>query len=227
MKRSKKYIEARNKLEHGKTYTVSEAVALLPEVSTSKFAGTVELAIRFKLTEKQKKENVRGTYALPNSFGSEIKVLLFADPSYDAKSSKADIVGGEELIDDVENGKLSFDMVVAMPSMMPKIAKLGRTLGTKGLMPNPKNGTVSDDPDTAIARLKSGQRNFKLDDASRILAIVGTTDMEAAKLEENIRAFAQTVANDISKFGTHSIKKITLSPTMGPSIDVDVSDFTV
>ncbi|KXK26674.1 MAG: 50S ribosomal protein L1 [candidate division WS6 bacterium OLB20] len=225
MKRSKKYLVAAKKLDAGKKYTVAEAAKLLPQVNTSEFAGTVELSVRFRLTDKQKKESVRGTYTLPNRFGKDVKVLLFADPSYDAKNSKADIVGGEELIADVEAGKISFDMVVAMPGMMPKIARLGRTLGSKGLMPNPKNGTVTEDPDAAVEKLKSGQRNYKLDDAGRILAVVATTDMAPEKIEENVRAFAQIIAPEISKFGAHSIKKVTLSPTMGPSIDLNTADF--
>lgn len=225
MKRSKKYTAAAKLIKKNTNYKTLEAADLVGKLSTTKFAGAVELAIQLKLTEKQKKETIRGTYSLPNKFGKEVKVLLFADSGFSASNTNADIVGGEELIADIESGKLEFDAVVATPAMMPKIAKLGRTLGSKGLMPNPKNGTVTEDPKAAIEKLKSGQRNFKLTDAGRITVVVAKSDMKAEQIAENIKAFAQIISPEIAKFGNHSIKKITLCPTMGPALSLDTADF--
>lgn len=220
MKRSKKYQAAAAKVKQN-VYTVSEAAALLPEISTSKFAGSIETSIFLSLNDKQKKETIRGSYTLPHKFGKEVKVLLFADPSYKKAGSKADVIGGEELIKQVEEGKVDYDVVVAMPMMMAKIARLGKILGTKGLMPNPKNGTVSPDPDSTIEKLKSGMKNFKLD-GIRITGVIGKTDMTPAQIEENFKAFFKAVYNEIKKVGPNVIKKVVLSPTMGPSITVDI-----
>jgi large subunit ribosomal protein L1 len=223
MKRSKKYQAAAKKIEAGKKYSADEAIKLLPELSISKFAGTAEVHIFLKLTEKQKKESVRGSYILPHSFGKETKVLLFADPSYKSDKSKADVVGGEELIKDVEAGKVDFDVVIAMPAMMPKIARLGKVLGTKGLMPNPKNGTVTADPDKTIAKFKSGLRNFKMSEDGRITAVIGKLDMKPEELKENMQEFFKQLTNEIKRLGVNVISKITISPTMGPAVNLDPS----
>ncbi len=218
MKRSKKYEAAVKKIDRKKKYTIEEAAKLMPEVSTSKFAGTVSLSVMLNLNDKQKKESIRGSYTLPNRFGKEIKVLLFADPSYKKTGSKADIVGGEELIKEVEGGKLVFDVVIAMPMMMAKIARLGKVLGSKGLMPNPKNGTVAADPDAAIERVKSGMTNFKMDDAGRIIMSVGKTDMGAEKLAANISEAIKVINAETKKLGVNMIGRTTLTPSMGPSV---------
>jgi large subunit ribosomal protein L1 len=218
MKRSKKYVAAVKKIDRKKKYSIEEAVKLMPEVSTSKFAGTVSLAVMLNLNDKQKKESIRGSYTLPNRFGAEIKVLLFADSSYKKVGTKADIVGGEELIKEVEAGKLKFDVVIAMPMMMAKIAKLGKVLGSKGLMPNPKNGTVAADPDAAIDRVKSGMTNFKMDDAGRIIMSVGKTDMKAEKLTENVNEAIKVITAETKKLGVNMIGRTTLTPSMGPSV---------
>lgn len=220
MKRSKKYKKALEKLTADKSYTIDEAAKLLPELSTSNFPGTIELVFQLKLKEKQKNEMIRGSYNLPNTFGKQAIVLAFADKNNLPKAKDADIAGGEELIPDVESGKLKFDVVVATPEMMPKIAKLGRTLGTKGLMPSPKNGTVSADIDKVIARVKAGSRNFKMEKSGRITTVVGTTDMKPAQISENINTLVEIITQDIQRLGPDTIKYIKLSPTMGPSIQI-------
>ncbi|MFQ5492540.1 MAG: 50S ribosomal protein L1 [Candidatus Dojkabacteria bacterium] len=224
MKRSKKYLAAAEKIDRNKKYSLDEAVILLPEINAAAFAGTVELSILLKLSDKQKKETIRGSYTLPHSLGKEVNVLLFAGKGYKADKSKADTVGGEELIKKVEDGKVDFDVVIATPDMMPKIAKLGKTLGTKGLMPNPKNGTVTDDPDKAIAKFKAGTKNYKMDDAGRLNAAVAKIDMKSEQISENIKQFFKAVGGDIRKLGTGVIKRVTLSPSIGPSIQLDTAD---
>lgn len=222
MKRSKKYQQVQTKIEAGKKYTVAEASALLPELSTSKFAGTIDLIVQLNLKEKQKNEMIRGAYQLPNSFGKSAVVLAFVDAANMTKAKDADIKGGEELIAEVEAGKLSFDIVVATPEMMPKIAKLGRVLGTKGLMPSPKNNTVSNEIDIVIEKFKSGSRNFKMDKTGRIAVVAGKSDMKPEQLEENITSVIETIKLEIRRLGPNVIRYIKVSPTMGPSLTVVV-----
>ena len=222
MKRPKKYETALKNIDPKKTYTVDEAVSMLPKISFSKFPGTVSMSFKLKLNEKQKKEVIRGSYTLPNSFGKEIKILLFADPSYKKANSKADIVGGEELVKDVEEGKLDYDVVIAMPAMMPKIARLGKVIGAKGLMPNPKNGTVTPDPDSAIAKFKSGQKSFKMDESGLIRVSVGKTDMKPEQLKQNIEEMVKSLNTEVKKLGPNPIASVTMAPTMGPRLKVSI-----
>ena len=152
MKRSKKYTAAVAKVDKNKFYTLEDAIALMPQISTSKFAGSITAQIVLKLNDKQKKDSIRGSYALPHSFGKSIRVLVVADKNEAEKAKEADIFGGEELFADIEASKLDFDVLITTPTMMPKLARLGKTLGSKGLMPNPKNGTISTDLSATIAK---------------------------------------------------------------------------
>ncbi len=220
MKRSKKYLAALKKIDAQKQYSPAEAMETIKEVSFSKFPGSVEIELRLGLNEKQSKESVRGSYTLTNAFGKSTKVLVFADPGNLSKAKSADTAGGEELIEQVEKGAIEYDIVLATPAMMPKIAKLGKTLGTKGLMPNPKNGTITEDLEKAIAGFKSGMRNFKVKE-NKITAVIGKTDMKSEELVQNYRDFVNAVASELKKFGTNMIKEIKLSPSMGPSIELD------
>lgn len=223
MKRTKKYTIAAKQVDANKVYTIAEAAELLPKISTSKFAGSVEVSLMLNLTEKQKKETVRGTYSLPHQFGSQVRVLAFVDPQNMKSAEKADIAGGEELIKEVEAGKLEFDAVIATPLMMAKIARLGKVLGSKGLMPNPKNGTVTTDPAKTIQNLKSGMRNFKMLEGGVINGIVAKTDMTTAQITENLNAFFSAVLAEVKKFGSNPFKKVMVKPSMGPVLTVQVS----
>lgn len=220
MKRSKKYKQVAEKLEKRSEYSIDEAVMLMPEISLSKFAGSVELEILVNLKEKQKKETVRGSYTLPHAFGKGVKVLVFVDPSNKSKGKDADTVGGEELIEDIEKGKLEFDVVIATPAMMPKIARLGKTLGVKGLMPNPKSGTVTEDIDETVAKFKAGTKNYKMREGGKINLVIGKTDMKADDLVENYQAAMQVVLSELKRFGANPIKSIKLKPTMGKSLKI-------
>lgn len=223
MKRSKKYIAAVAKVEKSKHYSVAEAMALMPQISTSKFAGSVTALVYLNLNEKQKKDSVRGSYTLPNTFGKSIKVLVIADKADAEKAKDADIFGGEELFKDIEAGTLAFDVILTTPAMMPKLARLGKTLGSKGLMPNPKNGTITTDLPAAIAKFKSGMKNFKSINAAPITAVIGKTDMTTDKLTANFNAFVKAVMAEVKKYGSNPIKSIIVNPTMGPKVVVDVN----
>jgi large subunit ribosomal protein L1 len=227
MKRSKKYTAAVAKVDKNKKYALEEAMALMPEISTTKFPGSVTVQIFLNLNEKQKKDSIRGSYTMPNTFGKSIKVLVVAEKADAEKAKDADIFGGEELFKEIEAGTLDFDVVVTTPMMMPKLARLGKTLGSKGLMPNPKNGTISNDLAGTIAKFKQGMKNFKSVDAAPISAVVGKTDMAAAKLVENFNAFIKAVMAELKKYGANPVKSIILSPTMGPKLNIDVNKVTV
>ena len=222
MKRSKKYQVALSKIDKKKKYLPDEAIELLPELSFSKFPGSVQVEILLNLNEKQKKESLRGSYALPHQFGSTNKVLVFADAADQKKAEGADLIGGEELIPDIESGKLQFDILITTPAMMPKIARLAKILGPKGLMPNPKNGTISTNLTETVKKFKSGMKQFKIKDGSKITAVIGKTDLEAEKLSENFLTFITAVKKELKKFGGNVIKTVKISPTMGPSISLSV-----
>jgi len=194
--KKEKYNEAKKKVAKKENFSLDEALTILPEVSMSKFIGSVSVEILLNLKEKQKKETIRGSYTLPNKFGKETKVLVFADPNNIKDAEDADIKGGEELIDDIQSGKLDFDIVIATPAMMPKIAKLGKFLGTKGLMP-------------------------KMKEAGKLTGLIGKVDMKADKLKENFEVFYSSVSAEISKLGPNVLKSIKLVPTMGPAITID------
>jgi len=223
MKRTKKYQAALAKVDKKKKYAAAEAIKLLPEVSFSKFPGSVQVEILLKLNEKQKKESVRGSYALPNQFGNTTKVLVFAEAAEQKKATGADVVGGEELIPEIEKGKVQFDVVVATPGMMPKIARLAKILGPKGLMPNPKNGTITPKLAEAVKKFKAGMKQFKMKEDGKINGVIGKTDLAAEKLLENYQVFMAAVSNELKKFGANVIKSIKVSPSMGPSINLTIS----
>ena len=222
MKRSKKYIEAQKLITTGKKYTLKEAVELLPKVSFTKFAGSINFQINLSLNEKQKKEVIRGSFTLPHSLGKSLKILVLAEPADKEKAKDADFFGGEELVKEIEDGKADFDMVITTPKMMPKIAKLGKILGTKGLMPNPKNGTITTDLEATIKKFKKGLKNFKADNGV-ITTVIGKTDMKTEQILENFAEFLKAVSNETKKLGPNVVKAMFLIPTMGPKINLDVN----
>lgn len=224
MKRSKNYLEKKGKIDRSGEFSPAEAMKLTIDSSISKFAGSVEVEVQLSLNQKQKSDSIRGTVQLPNQFGTITKVLAIVDPANIKFAKSADISGGEELVKDIEDGKVDFDVVIATPAMMPKIARLGKTLGKKGLMPNPKNGTVTTDVEKTIEKFKSGQKSFKLMQESKINIVIGKTDMGAEKLEENFQAFMTIIRDITKKYGPSVLKSIRVKPTMGPALLVKVSD---
>lgn len=222
MKRSKKYLTAVTNIDKNVQYSIEDALPLVKSTSTSKFPGSVEVEIQLSLNQKQKSESIRGNVAFPHSFGKEVKILAFADPANIKNAKSADISGGEELISKVESGEIEFDIVLATPAMMPKIAKLGKTLGRKGLMPNPKNGTVTTNMEEQVAKFKSGQKSYKIQQESKINCVVGKTDMEETKLLENYNAFFLSVSDVTKKFGNNIIKSIGIKATMGPALNLKI-----
>lgn len=195
-----------------------EALEILVSSSLSKFPGSVEVEVQLALNQKQKTESIRGTVHLPHQFGKVTRVVAFADPANIKFAKNADLSGGEEMVKDIEDGKIEFDVVVATPAMMPKIARLGKTLGKKGLMPNPKNGTVTTDLEKTIEKFKSGQKSFKLAQEKKINFVIGKTDMTPAELEDNFNTFVNAVKETTKKFGPSVIDIIRVKPTMGPSL---------
>ena len=224
MKRSKNYLEKKGKIDRSGEFSPAEAMKLTIDSSISKFAGSVEVEVQLSLNQKQKSDSIRGTVQLPNQFGTITKVLAIVDPANIKFAKSADISGGEELVKEIEDGKVDFDVVIATPAMMPKIARLGKTLGKKGLMPNPKNGTVTTDVEKTIEKFKSGQKSFKLMQESKINIVIGKTDMGAEKLEENFQAFMTIIRDITKKYGPSVLKSIRVKPTMGPALLVKVSD---
>ncbi len=208
-----------------KLYTVAQAAELLPQLSTSKFVGSVDIDIVLNLTEKQLKETVRGSVVFPHQFGKEVKVLVFAEEK-DAKAALAagaDFAGLEDMMEKVEKGTLQFDVVIATPAVMPKIAKLGRVLGPKGLMPNPANQTVTADVVKTLASYKAGKQDFKMSEQGAIRGKVAKVDLTPEQITANINAFLKSVLNEAKKLSGQPFKKVTLSPSMGAPVKVDVA----
>lgn len=227
MKRSKKYTKVLAKFDKTKRYDVEEAMKLLPELSFSKFAGSIEINIFLNLNDKQKKESIRGAYTLPNSFGKEVKVLVICDTNDEKKAAGADFFGGEDLIAEIAGGKADFDVVITTPGMMPKLARLSKVLGPKGMMPNPKNGTITTDLETTIKTFKSGKKHFKATEVGLISAVIGKTDMGNEKLKENFDALIKAIFAEVKKFNPNPFKTITMAPTMGPKLIVDVNKISL
>ena len=223
MKRSKKYKAVKTKLDNTKSYSADEILQMIKDNSLTKFPGSVEVEVQLELNQKQKSDSFRGSLSFPHNFGKEVKVLAFVDPANIKTAKSADISGGEELISKVEKGELDFDIVLATPSMMPKIAKLGKDLGRKGLMPNPKNGTVTTDMEKTIEKFKSGQRSYKLLQEGKFNLVIGKTDMKAEELIINYEAFMNSVKEITKKYGSSIIKSIRIKPTMGPALVVSES----
>jgi large subunit ribosomal protein L1 len=222
MKRSKKYIEAQKLIAPNKKYSLTEALGILPKISVTSFAGSVSMQINLNLNEKQKKEVFRGSYTLPHSFGKSLRVLVIADKSEHEKAKAADFVGDTELVKEIEEGKEDFDLVITTPMMMAKIAKLSKILGPKGMMPNPKNGTITTDLEGTIAKFKKGMKNFRAENGL-ILGVVGKADMKIEELTENCSEFMKAVKSEIKKLGPNAVKSIYLTPTMGPKLIIDVN----
>ena len=226
MKRSKTLRAADAKIDRDKLYAPLEAVRLAKETSTSKFDGTVEVAFRLGVDPRKADQMVRGTVNLPHGTGKTARVLVFAtgDRAEAALAAGADIVGSDELIDEVSKGRLDFDAVVATPDLMGKVGRLGRVLGPRGLMPNPKTGTVTPNAAQAVSDIKGGKIEFRTDKHANVHFVVGKAGFSEEQLSENLRAALEEVVRlkPSSSKGRY-IQKGALSTTFGPGIPLDVS----
>jgi len=226
MKRSKRYNEAKKLVEPKKLYTPAEAVELVKKSSNTKFDGTVEIHMNLGIDVKKSDQLVRATIVLPHGTGKTKKVAAFvpADKEKEAKEAGADIVGAEELIEEIiKTGKVDFDVAVATPDMMPKMAKVAKILGPKGLMPNPKTDTVGVNVKKMVEELKRGKVTLKNDATGNIHQAIGKVSADAKALGENFEAIVAAIRKNkpASAKGTF-IKNVVLTSTMGPAIHVDV-----
>ena len=209
--------------------TVEEAVSLIKSNAKTKFDQTVEIAMNLGVDPRHADQMVRGSVNLPNGTGKTVRVAVFArgPKAEEAQKAGADIVGAEDLMEIVQSGKIEFDRCIATPDMMPIVGRLGKVLGPRNLMPNPKVGTVTMDVAEAVAAAKGGQVTFKAEKAGVVHAGVGKTSFDEAKLVENVRAFVEAVSRSrpSGAKGTY-MKKVSLTSTMGPSVTVDVVSAT-
>jgi large subunit ribosomal protein L1 len=225
-KRGKKYREAAEKIDRDRLYEPRQAIELTKETSISKFDGTVEVHIRLGVDPRHADQLVRETVMLPHGLGKTVTVLVFAegDDARSATEAGADYIADEEIIEKIQGGWFEFDSTVAVPEMMGKVGRLGKILGPRGLMPNPKAGTVvpGDDLPRVINELKAGRVEFRADRTANIHVPIGKASFEAEKLYENMAALMEVVkrARPASAKGTY-LRKVTLTSTMGPGIRVD------
>ena len=219
MKKGKKYVAALEKVDSSKLYSVEEAVALVKETSTVKFDATVDVSFKLNVNPKQADQQVRGTLVLPNGNGKTKTVLAITDRTEDAKAAGADYVGGPEMIDKISGGWFDYDVIVATPNMMPMLGKVARVLGPKGLMPNPKAGTVNPDIARAVKEIKAGKVEYRVDKEGNMHVSIARVSFENKKIEENLLALVDAVlkARPSSVKGTY-IKNAVIHTTMGPAI---------
>jgi large subunit ribosomal protein L1 len=225
-KLGKRTAAAREAVDRKKLYKVDEAVALVKSNAKAKFDETIEIAMNLGVDPRHADQMVRGVVALPNGTGRTTRVAVFARDAKaeEATAAGADIVGAEELVDEVLKGNIDFDRCIATPDMMPLVGRLGKVLGPRNLMPNPKVGTVTPDVKTAVEAAKAGSVEFRVEKAGILHAGVGKASFDEAKLLENVKAFADAVqkAKPAGAKGTF-IQRVALTSTMGPGVHVDVS----
>ena len=223
-KHGKRYLEAAKKVDSTKFYSVDEAMKLAKETSYANFDATIEVAYNLSVDPKQADQQIRGALVLPNGTGKSKKVVVFAEgPQADqAKEAGADEVGSDDLVEKVQNGYLDFDVVIATPMMMAKVGRLGRILGPKGLMPNPKTGTVTMDVAKAVENQKAGQVEYRVDKQGLIHAPIGKASFDADKLAQNFDALRDVIlrARPASAKGQY-IKSVAVSATFGTGIHLD------
>lgn len=224
----KKMEEARGKVED-RSYDLKEALDLIKEITHVKFDETVDLAIRLGVDAKRSDQTVRGSVVLPNGTGKKVKILVFAkgEKEKDALESGADYVGAEDMVEKINKGWMEFDRVVATPDLMGLVGKLGKILGPRGLMPNPKSGTVTFDIARAIKELRQGKAEFKLEKGGIAHVSVGKVSFGSDKLYENITTVMESIikAKPATSKGRY-IKGVSVSSTMGPGIDIDTTSLT-
>lgn len=228
-KKSKKYEEALNKIEKGKLYSLEDAVKLVKETSISKFDGTVEIAVRLNLDTKKNDQQLRGAIVLPHGTGKTKKVLVLAkgDAAKAATEAGADYAGDVDMINKIEKENwFDFDVIIATPEMMPLLGKLGKILGPKGLMPNPKTGTVTMDTKKAVEDVKKGRVEYRTDSYANVHAVVGKVSFDDNKLIDNVNAFMDVIIKSKPQAAKGIyLKNVSLASTMGPGVKVDLSSF--
>jgi len=225
MTKGKKYLNSSKKIDSLKLYNVEEAVALVQEIKTAKFDETVDVAFNLGVDPRKADQMVRGSLTLPNGTGKTQRILVFADgdQAKEAEAAGADYVGTDEFVTKIQKeGWLEFDIIVATPKMMPKIGALGRVLGPRGLMPNPKVGTVTNDIANVISEIKKGKVSYRVDKSGNLHFIAGKVSFETEKLIENVRSIIAEVVKvkPSSAKGTY-MKTVAMSSTMGPSVKID------
>jgi len=227
MQIGKTFLKAKEKIEPGKRYPFKEAVELVVSTARAKFDETVETAIKLGVNPQHADQMVRGSVVLPNGLGKSVKVLVFAkgDKEKEAMEAGADVVGSDDLIEKIKGGWLEFDRAIATPDMMGSVGKLGKILGPRGLMPNPKVGTVTFDVEKAVKELKAGRIEFRVEKAGILHCPVGKVSFGVEKLRGNIVALVEAIIKlkPASSKGTY-LKSISLSTTMGPGVRVDPLD---
>jgi large subunit ribosomal protein L1 len=226
MKRSKAYRAAAEKIDPDKVYSPLEAVRLARETSTTKYDATVEVAMRLGVDPRKADQMVRGTVNLPHGTGKTARVIVFAtgQKAAEAEAAGADVVGSDDLIERIQGGFLDFDAAVATPDQMGKVGRIARILGPRGLMPNPKTGTVTADVAKAVSDIKGGKVNFRVDKQANLHLVIGKTSFDEKRLVENYAAALDEInrAKPTSSKGKY-LKKVVVATTMGPGIQVDPS----
>jgi len=229
MKKGKKYIEAAKLVERNKLYTKEEAVSLVKKTATAKFDSSVEVAMRLNLDTKKADQQLRGAIVLPNGTGKTSKVLVIAkgEQAKMAKEAGADYVGDVDMIEKIEKENwFDFDTMIATPDMMPLLGKIGKVLGPKGLMPNPKTGTVTMDVKKAVEEVKKGRVEYRTDSYGNVAATIGKVSFTDEQLLENLKAFVNLIIKvKPSAVKGDYVKNISISSTMGPGIKIDQNSF--
>ncbi|SHG12575.1 50S ribosomal protein L1 [Ornithinibacillus halophilus] len=227
-KRGKRYQEAAKLIDRSKTYDINEAVNLLQETAKAKFDETVEVAFRLGVDPKKADQQIRGAMVLPHGTGKTQRVLVFAkgEKLKEAEAAGADYVGDQDLINKINQGWFDFDVIVATPDMMAEVGKLGRVLGPKGLMPNPKTGTVTFDVEKAVKEIKAGKVEYRVDKSSNVHVPIGKISFDNQKLVENFEALIETLvkAKPQAAKGTY-LRNVSVTSTMGPGIKIDTSNY--
>ncbi|MFW8624146.1 50S ribosomal protein L1 [Corynebacterium glutamicum] len=223
-KNSKAYREAAEKIDAGRVYSPLEAANLVKETSSKNYDASVDVAIRLGVDPRKADQLVRGTVSLPNGTGKTVRVAVFAqgEKATEAEAAGADFVGTDELVEKIQGGWTDFDVAIATPDQMAKIGRIARVLGPRGLMPNPKTGTVTNDVAKAIEEVKGGKISFRVDKASNLHAAIGKASFDAKKLAENYGALLDEIIRikPSSAKGIY-VKRVTLSSTTGPGVEVD------
>ena len=229
MKRSKRYVSNLEKLDKNKAYSAIEAVKLVKETSNAKFDSTIEVAMNLNLDTKKNDQQLRGAVVLPNGTGKTKRILVLAkgDQAKAAKEAGADFVGDLDMIQKIEKESwFDYDVIIATPEMMPMLGKIGKLLGPKGFMPNPKTGTVTMDTAKAIEETKKGKVNYRTDSFGNVHGIVGKASFDDAKLVENLKAFVEAIMKvKPSTVKGAYVKNVSISSTMGPGVKIDLNSF--
>ena len=227
-KRSYSYNENMGKVEESRMYDLDDALTIIQKSSNSKFDETIDISLNLNIDPSQSDQSVRGMINLPNGIGKDIRVAVFAkgEKIDEAKSAGADIVGSEELIEEISSGKIDFDRCISTPEMMPTVGKLGQVLGPKGLMPNPKLGTVTNDIKSAVELAKSGSVEFRAEKSGIVHAGIGKVSFSKDALHQNILEFVNAVKKEKPNTAKGSfLKKVSLSSSMGVGLNIDTGVF--